>query len=102
MATGVWHLAESVSAARCLGSTRAVAFEEDDWVGGVLRFGEADDAPAVTVTMRDVRCAMVNFDPDGGAASPEMMKTIVRVHDNTAGIYATVTRTGRLAVGQRI
>src|SRR5579859_4622891 len=47
-------------------STRAVPFEEDQWVGGVLTFGEADDAPAVTVTMRDLRCAMVNFDPDGG------------------------------------
>ena len=37
-------------------STRAVPFEEDQWLGGVLNFGEADDAPAVTVTMRDVRC----------------------------------------------
>ena len=51
-------------------SLRAVPFEEDQWVGGVLTFGEGDDAPAVTVTMRDVRCSMVNFDPDGGAAPP--------------------------------
>jgi uncharacterized protein len=28
-------------------STRAVPFEEDDWVDGVLMFGEADDAPAL-------------------------------------------------------
>ena len=47
-------------------STRAVAFEEDEWVGGLLTFGEADDTPAVAVTMRDVRCGMVNLDPDGG------------------------------------
>src|SRR6266545_7176047 len=38
-------------------STRAIPFEEDQWLGGVLTFGEADDAPAVTVTMRDLRCA---------------------------------------------
>ena len=83
-------------------STRAVPFEEDEWVGGVLTFGEADDAPAVTVTTRDVRCAMVNFDPDGGSPAPEVLKAVVRANQNNAGIYGTVTRTGRLAVGQTV
>jgi len=44
------------------------AFHEDTWVGGVLTFGEGQDAPAVTVTMRDLRCPMVNFCPDSAAA----------------------------------
>jgi uncharacterized protein YcbX len=83
-------------------STRAVPFEEDQWVGGVLTFGDADDAPAVTVTMRDVRCVMVNFDPDGGSHVPEILKAVVRANDNNAGIYGSVTRIGRLAVGQTI
>jgi uncharacterized protein YcbX len=83
-------------------STRAVPFEEDQWLGGVLTFGEAADAPAVTVTMRDVRCVMVNFDPDGGSPAPEMMKAVVRANQNNAGIYGTATRIGRLAVGQTI
>jgi uncharacterized protein len=83
-------------------SARAVPFEEDEWVGGVLTFGEADDAPEVAVTMRDVRCAMVNIDPDGRGLGPEVMKAVVRAHQNTAGIYGTVTRIGRLAVGQNI
>jgi len=83
-------------------STRALPFEEDDWVGGVLTFGEADDAPAVTVTMRDVRCSMVNVDPDGGSPAPEVLKAVVRANQNHAGIYGTVTRTGRLAVGQTV
>jgi uncharacterized protein YcbX len=83
-------------------STRAVPFEEDGWVGGVLTFGEAGDAPAVTVTMRDLRCVMVNFDPDGGSHAPEVMKAAVRANQNHAGIYGTVTRIGRLAVGQTI
>src|SRR5207245_2377383 len=56
----------------------AIPFEEDQWLGGVLTFGEADDAPAVAVTMRDVRCAMVNFDPDGGSPAPEVLKAVVR------------------------
>jgi len=79
-----------------------VLFEEDQWVGGVLTFGDAGDAPSVSVTMRDIRCVMVNFDPDGGSATPEMMKTVVRLNQNNAGVYGTVTRTGLLAVGQRV
>jgi hypothetical protein len=81
---------------------RPVPFQEDEWVGGVLSFGEGDDAPAVTVTMRDERCSMVNLDPDSASAAPEVMKAVVREHQNTAGIYGTVTRTGQLAVGQTI
>ena len=81
---------------------RPVPFQEDEWVGGVLSFGAGDDAPAVSVTMRDVRCSMVNFDPDSARSAPEVLKAVVRVHDNTAGVYGTVTRTGRLAVGQPI
>ena len=83
-------------------STRAVPFEEDDWLGGLLTFGEADDAPAVAVTMRDLRCALVNHDPDGGGSAPEVMKAVVRANDNYSGVYATVTRIGRLAVGQTV
>ncbi len=75
-------------------------FLEDEWVGGVLSFGEGDDAPAITVTMRDIRCSIVNFDPDSASPAPEVLKAVVRAHQNTAGIYGTVTRIGRLAVGQ--
>ena len=81
---------------------RSGPFQEDEWLGGVLSFGEGDDAPAITVTMRDVRCSMVNLDPDSASPAPEVLKAIVRAHQNTAGIYAAVTRTGQLAVGQTI
>ena len=81
---------------------RAAPFQEDEWVGGVLSFGEGDDAPAITATMRDLRCSMVNLDPDSASPAPEVMKAIVRANQNNAGIYGTVTRAGRLAVGQRI
>ena len=83
---------------------RSVPFQEDEWLGGVLSFGKKDDddTPAVTVTMRDVRCSMVNLDPDTASPAPEVLKAVVREHQNTAGIYGTVTRIGRLAVGQTI
>jgi uncharacterized protein YcbX/catechol 2,3-dioxygenase-like lactoylglutathione lyase family enzyme len=83
-------------------SLRSVPFQEDEWVGGVLSFGGGDEGPEITVTMRDVRCSMVNFDPDSAKPAPEMLKAVVRVHQNTAGIYGTVIRTGELAVGQPI
>ena len=83
-------------------SARAVPFEEDQWVGGVLGFGDGDGAPAVAVTLRDERCAMVNYDPDSASGAPEVMKAVVRTNENCAGIYGTVTRTGRLAVGQTV
>lgn len=83
-------------------STGAVPFEEDGWVGGTLTFGEATDAPAVSVTARDVRCGVVNFDPDGGIPAPEVLKAVVHANQNNAGVYGTVTRIGRLAVGQTI
>jgi uncharacterized protein len=85
---------------------RPAPFQEDEWVGGVLSFGDGsgdgEEAPAVTVTMRDERCSMVNLDPDSGGVTPEMLKAVVRANQNHAGIYGAVTRTGRLAVGQRI
>ncbi|HWZ44308.1 MAG TPA: MOSC N-terminal beta barrel domain-containing protein [Candidatus Saccharimonadales bacterium] len=81
---------------------RPAPFQEDEWVGGVLSFGEGKDAPAISVTMRDARCSMVNFDPDSASSAPEMLKAVVRVNQNNAGIYGAVTRIGRLAVGQPI
>jgi len=81
---------------------RPVPFQEDEWLGGVLSFGESDDAPAIAATMRDVRCSIVNLDPDSATPAPEMMKAVVRANQNCAGIYGTVTRIGRLAVGQTV
>lgn len=85
-----------------LRSTHPIAFEEDEWVGGVLTFGAGNDAPAVAVTLRDLRCGMINIDPDGGSCAPEVMQACLRLHENYAGAYGAVTRTGRLAVGQAV
>lgn len=84
-----------------MASLREVPFEEDDWVGGVLSFGE-QDAAAIAITNRDERCSMVNFDPDSAETDPAVLKAIVRTRDNKAGVYGTVTRRGPLAVGQPI
>jgi uncharacterized protein len=82
-------------------STREVAFMEDEWLGGVITFGNGD-APGLTVTMRDERCAMINYDPDDVTTAPALMKAVVHANRSHAGIYATVARLGRLQVGQRV
>ena len=83
-------------------SLRSVPFQEDDWLRGLLSFGEGADAPAISVTMRDVRCSMVNLDPNSASSAPEVLRAAVRANQNTAGIYGVVTRIGQLAVGQTI
>ena len=77
-------------------------FQEDEWVGKMLVLGEGEDAPAISVTLRDLRCSMINLDPDTAKVAPEMMKTVVRANQNNAGVYGTVTRAGRITVGQTI
>ncbi len=78
------------------------AFAEDNWVGGMLSFGEAPDSPEIAITLRDIRCGMVNLDPSTAHPHPEVMKAIVGANDNNAGVYGAVTRTGMIAVGQPI
>jgi uncharacterized protein YcbX len=83
-------------------SARGTAFEENDWIGGVLQFGEGDAAPAVAVVTPDLRCSMVNIDPDRGNTTPKVLRAVVQSNQTNAGIYATVTRSGRLTAGQSI
>ncbi len=76
-------------------------FQENEWLGGVLSFG-GQDGPAVHVTMRDVRCSMVNLHPDSARPAPEVLRAIARANQSEAGVYGAVTRPGRLAVGQTV
>jgi uncharacterized protein len=75
-------------------------FEEDRWVGRTLTFGGADRGPAVRVTIKDERCVMINLDPDTVERDAGVMKAVVRLNENCAGVYGTVIRAGELHVGQ--
>ena len=77
-------------------------FLEDAWVGDTLLFGDAEPRPAVRVAMRDVRCMMINLDPDTATQDARVLKTVVRLHQNTAGVYGTVVRTGTIRVGDPV
>ncbi len=77
-------------------------FLEDGWVGGTLVFGNSEPRAAVSVTARDVRCSMINFDPDTGTQDKRVLKTVVRLNKNNAGVYGTVVQTGTLSVGDSV
>jgi uncharacterized protein YcbX len=77
-------------------------FLEDGWIGGRLVFGADEDGPMLSVTMRDLRCVMVNLDPDTAKQDPRVMKAVVRLNENNAGAYTTVCRMGQISVGQSV
>lgn len=77
-------------------------FLEDGWVGGTLVFGGGEPRPAVRVTLRDVRCMMINLDPDTASQDARVLKTVVRMNDNNSGVYGIVVQTGTIRVGDPV
>jgi MOSC domain-containing protein YiiM len=45
---------------------------------------------------------MLNLDPETAEQDPRIMKTVVRLNKNNAGVYATVVRSGTIRVGDRV
>jgi uncharacterized protein YcbX len=77
-------------------------FPEDAWVGLTLRIGEGEEAPAVSVCTRDIRCSMINIHPDTAATDARLLKAAVRMNENCAGVYATIIKTGSVRVGDAL
>ena len=80
----------------------SVPFRENSWPGSVLAFGDGSQCPRVSITMPDERCSMINLHPDSARSDPSLLKAAVRSNKNNAGVYGTVIRTGRLAVGYSV
>ena len=85
-----------------LETERGEPFLEDGWVGGTLLFGQIEPKPAVSVTVRDLRCMMINLDPDTGTQDARALKTVVRLNKTNAGVYGTVVQTGTIRVGDPV
>jgi uncharacterized protein YcbX len=75
---------------------------EDEWVGKTIALGDRSSAPSLRVTIKDVRCVMVNLDPETAEFDPRVLKTIGRSRNNCAGVYASVLNTGTLSVGDSV
>jgi len=74
-------------------------FGEDNLVGRSLKLG---DKVVITVVERDPRCAMINYDPDTGEATPEILRQVTQHHERNAGIYAAVLAEGIVKAGDRV
>ncbi len=76
-------------------------FGEDPWVGGTLWFGNNSDV-RVAVTAGDLRCMIINLDPDSARQESRVMKSVVRRNNNIAGVYGTAVGIGTVSVGQEV
>ena len=52
-------------------------FPEDRWVGELLVFGERTDSLRIRIKRKDVRCMIVNLDPQTSLKTADILKYIV-------------------------
>jgi len=72
------------------------AFDELNWVGRILRVG---DAARIAITEVDQRCMMISLDPASAKPSPAVLRCVAQQHKKCAGVYATVLTTGEVQIG---
>jgi len=75
------------------------AFEELNWVGRVLRVGEAARVAIIKV---DQRCMIITLDPESGMPSPSILRCVVQQHEQCAGVYGTVLSPGEVRIGDPV
>lgn len=75
------------------------AFDELNWVGRVVRVG---DAARIAVTEVDQRCMMITLDPTSAKPSPAVLCCVAQQHGQCAGVYATVLTPGEVHVGDTV
>ena len=74
-------------------------FEELNWVGRILRVG---DAARIAITQVDQRCMMITLDPASAQPSPAILRSVTQQHKQCAGVYATVLTAGEVRVGDTV
>lgn len=74
------------------------AYPEDSWVGATLQAGEV----VIRIDQRDKRCVAVNIDPETDQRDPAVLRSIAREREANLGVYCSVVRPGRMAVGEPV
>ena len=77
----------------------APGFAENAFVGQKVRIGPK---AVVCVLERDPRCQMITLDPDTANPNPEVLRTVARGHDGTAGVYGAVLAEGLIRSGDAV
>jgi len=66
-------------------------------------FVEDADSAVASVTCRDLRCVMINVDPDTAEKDARVMKAVVGLMKiMRACMYAAVVQSGRIQVGDAV
>lgn len=78
------------------------AFAEEQWLGGLLQFGEREDSARVRVYRRNERCMMINLDPASARQNPTVLRTVSHWRDALVGVYASTDRPGTIRAGDRL
>ena len=73
-------------------------FIERSWVGRTLRIGEVE----FTCEVSCPRCVMTTHGFDDLPADPAVMRQLVQQNQGDLGVYAQVTRPGRIAIGDTL
>jgi uncharacterized protein YcbX len=76
----------------------AEPFEEETWVGSVLRVG----GMRMRVDQQDERCVIVNVDPVTSERNPAVLRATARERATCTGVYGSTVAPGRVAVGDPV
>ncbi len=75
---------------------------EDEWLGKGLRFGTRDTVAKIRLLKENVRCVMINIDPETQEKSPVILKAVTNNRKSKAGVYGSTEQTGEIRVGDSI
>ena len=73
-------------------------FQEDEWVGHVLRLGGV----SMRVDKRDGRCVVITVDPKTGKRSPSILRAVQQERQGSLGVYGTTEEQGTVAVNDTL
>jgi uncharacterized protein len=73
-------------------------FQEDEWVGHVLRIG----GMSMRVDKRDGRCVVITIDPVTTERNPAILRTVAQDRQGCLGVYGSTVMPGRVAVGDEL
>lgn len=75
------------------------AYPEDKWIGHQVVFGGRPDSLRLRLKRKDVRCKVVNIDPDSAETDSTIFRQIVVERKSMAGVYGTTDWPGTVQVG---
>lgn len=73
-------------------------FQEDGWVGHILRFGGV----RMRVDKRDGRCVVITIDPATGKRHPSILSAVRQERQGCLGVYGTTVEQGTVAMNDTV